>query len=148
MRKYLKPDRFVILATVVIILLTIFLVCQYVSTQSVILLLVSVFMMFTCIVFLPVVPLYIEKRDNSVVLRQLLFTKIFELSEVEINHISEKDMAMTKRLFGSGGLFGYIGWFRNPKLGKFYMIANSKKDLVLIKTKEGKNYVINFPFEK
>ena len=54
-------------------------------------------------------------------------------------------MNKTIRTFGNGGLGGYVGYFRNPDIGKFYMAAINRNELAKITTKEGKTYVINYP---
>jgi hypothetical protein len=43
------------------------------------------------------------------------------------------------------GFLGYVGTFHSPKLGKFYMAAINKNELVKIVTYNGKIYVINYP---
>lgn len=147
MKARLKPDLFVIIISAVVMLITVCLLYQIVFSFSVTLLIVNIVMVFITVWFLMLMPLYVEKNEKSIILKQLCFKKVFNLEEVEVINLSKKDMSGTVRLFGSGGFFGYIGWHSNRRLGKFYMIANSQKNLILIKTKGKKKYVINFPFE-
>lgn len=49
--------------------------------------------------------------------------------------------ATTIRTFGIGGLFGWVGWFWNKDLGRFFMAATHRKHTVLIAN--GKKFVIS-----
>ena len=53
--------------------------------------------------------------------------------------------AENRMVTGNGGFLGYVGTFHSPKLGKFYMAAINKNELVKIVTYNGKIYVINYP---
>jgi hypothetical protein len=90
-------------------------------------------------------PLYTYIDQNTIIVKQLIGSKSFKRNDINTQRISSADMKGTIRLFGSGGFLGYIGWFSNAQLGKFYMITMNKKDLLLITTSEGKKYVINYP---
>jgi len=41
------------------------------------------------------------------------------------------------RLWGSGGLFGYYGWFRTARLGKCRWYVTNRRDCVILATDEG-----------
>ena len=47
------------------------------------------------------------------------------------------------RLWGSGGLFGYFGVFKNQEIGKYQAYVGNYKQAFLIQTKEDKNYIIS-----
>lgn len=47
------------------------------------------------------------------------------------------------RTFGSGGFFGWWGWFRNQELGKFMVYASDLDHVFLVEIKSGKNYVVS-----
>jgi len=52
------------------------------------------------------------------------------------------DMAGTLRVFGVGGIFGYMGRFRNPKFGNMIFYATQRKNWVLIETDDNKKFII------
>jgi hypothetical protein len=47
------------------------------------------------------------------------------------------------RLFGSGGLYGYFGYFAFRGLGRVFMHATNRRNLVLIKDVGGRKYLIS-----
>lgn len=59
-----------------------------------------------------------------------------------ISQIEPKDIRTSMRLFGSGGMFGYMGRFRNIKLGNYTMYITERKSLILVTT-QTKKYVFN-----
>lgn len=88
-------------------------------------------------------PVYAYSDGDAIGVKQLVGRKEFKQSEItRITAISEHQINNSTRLFGSGGLCGYIGWFKNPLIGKYYMITNNLHDLLLIETPSRK-YVIN-----
>lgn len=61
---------------------------------------------------------------------------------VEIKKIQRSEIDNSIRTFGSGGLFGYLGLFKNDKLGSYTMYATELNNLILIRT-NNKKYIIN-----
>lgn len=59
-----------------------------------------------------------------------------------IKLIKSDNISNSIRLFGSGGLFGYIGYFKNNVLGYYVMYATSTEQLICIETYKRK-YVVN-----
>ena len=47
------------------------------------------------------------------------------------------------RLFGSGGFFGFFGWFYGRRLGRFRGYITNHKDLVLITLRDGGKLVLS-----
>lgn len=85
---------------------------------------------------------YVEKE--TVIVKQVLGAiKITDIKS--IRPVEKKELADAIRLFGNGGFLGYVGTFRSPRLGKFYMAAINQKELAKIETHSGKIYVINYP---
>ncbi|MFR9535026.1 MAG: PH domain-containing protein [Rikenellaceae bacterium] len=59
-----------------------------------------------------------------------------------VTQIEPRDIKTSMRLFGSGGMFGYMGRFRNKKLGNYTMYITERKNLILVTT-QTKKYVFN-----
>lgn len=57
----------------------------------------------------------------------------FPLSEVTSIEINPEALRGSIRLCGSGGLFGFFGWFRNKKLGIYRAYGTDPKLAVIIK---------------
>ena len=47
------------------------------------------------------------------------------------------------RLFGSGGLYGYYGFFSFRDLGRVCMHATNRNNLVLVKDKKGRRFLLS-----
>lgn len=47
------------------------------------------------------------------------------------------------RFFGSGGFFGWWGWFRNQELGRFMVYASELDHVFLVELEDGKKYIIS-----
>lgn len=76
--------------------------------------------------------LYIKQIKG---ITEIPFTSIKKVTSFETNNLSN-----TFRVFGSGGVFGYLGFFKNKELGIFIMYATSKSDLICIETSSKKLY--------
>jgi len=57
--------------------------------------------------------------------------------------IYKQDLKWTFRIFGSGGLFGIYGNFFNKKIGKMNWFVTREDQLILIKTSNGRKYVVS-----
>jgi hypothetical protein len=91
------------------------------------------------------IPLYTYVDEKNIIVKQLVGKKIFCREEIKITYLETKIINDAIRMFGSGGFGGYIGWFRNTSLGKFYMLSVNTKEIALIETKDGRKYVLNLP---
>jgi hypothetical protein len=82
--------------------------------------------------------------DNALEIVRVLNTKTVPLSSLkEVRVVTNTEMAWTIRLFGSGGLFGFIGFFWNFK-HKFISVYSTRMTrLVLITTTENKKLIIS-----
>ena len=54
----------------------------------------------------------------------------------------------TIRTFGSGGLYGFLGHFKHNRYGKMRMFVTHPKQCFLIRTKDGRNFVVSSPKRK
>src|SRR3569623_1973769 len=60
----------------------------------------------------------------------------------EVRLASREDLAGSLRIIGSGGLFGYYGVFRSPKLGKSTWVVTRHSHAVIVLTSAG-NFVLS-----
>ena len=61
---------------------------------------------------------------------------------IKIQKIEYKDLSLSMRKFGSGGVFGYIGKFWNKQQGNMTWYVTDMKNPVMIETKNGKKIVL------
>jgi hypothetical protein len=72
--------------------------------------------------------------------------KSIKIRKEEIESISEIDtnqIGLGLRTFGSGGLFGYFGWYSSKKIGRHLSYTTNSNHLVLIKLKSGLKILIS-----
>ncbi len=76
-------------------------------------------------------------EDGQLKILRLGWSKDFDLSD--ITNIEYRPHAMTGsvRTFGIGGLFGYIGYFRNSVLKSYKAYVTHRVKTVVLTTKEG-----------
>lgn len=84
------------------------------------------------------------KADNEKITVSRLFgsLKIPVDRIIETRILQESDISDSIRLFGSGGLFGFLGLFKNTNLGKYTMYATDLNHLLFIRTRN-KKYVFS-----
>ncbi len=100
---------------------------------------------FSCFL---IFPLYIIASDDGIGIRTLLRT--IRIPYEKIDHIERIDeqsplfgVTKTIRLFGVGGVFGYIGWFRTKGIGIFRSYVTDAKKTFLIYRTKGKPIAIS-----
>jgi len=144
MRYYYKPDGFVLVISAMSLVLLGYLWSSAGSLSSIsfwIAMLVTLVMGW----FIVKMPIYTYVDEDVIRVQQLFGNTSFRRSQVTLRRLTDRDLTGMLRSFGSGGLGGYIGFFQNAQLGRFYMLAVSRSNLALVTTLEGKLFVIHFP---
>jgi PH (Pleckstrin Homology) domain-containing protein len=78
-------------------------------------------------------PVYYAISDGSInIKRPLGQIKISFEAIDEVRLIEPGDLGLLVRLFGSGGLFGYLGVYSSYKIGKLMMWCTNKEGFILI----------------
>ena len=97
----------------------------------------------TVIVGMSYAPIRLKANDKKITVKMLFHSRKIPLSDVTgVKRISEFDTSNSLRTFGSGGLFGYLGRFKNDKLGSYNMYATELNNLILVRS-SNKNYVFS-----
>ena len=89
-----------------------------------------------------VFPLYIISDDEGIGIRTLIRTRRISFQEIErIERLDSGERLFgikdSVRLFGVGGVFGFIGWFRMKGIGTFRSYITDEKKAFLIFRKNG-----------
>jgi hypothetical protein len=88
-------------------------------------------------------PISLSLRGDQLVMKQLIGRITIPVDTIEnIQPIDSTWLKGSIRLFGSGGLFGFLGRFRNATLGRYTMYVTAQKNLLLIQNPE-KTFVFN-----
>ncbi|MDP4270393.1 MAG: PH domain-containing protein [Bacteroidota bacterium] len=85
-------------------------------------------------------PICIDINEDDLIVRRMFSSVI--IHRKDIIAISAYKSGYAIRKFGSGGLFGYLGWFYNSEIGSYFSYATDERNMILIITKNRK-YVIS-----
>lgn len=88
-------------------------------------------------------PIRLTIGNDKIILHRLFGAINIPIKDIiEIKAILNSETAFSIRIFGSGGLFGYLGKFKNKILGNYTMYATNVNELILIRT-DRKTYVFS-----
>ena len=88
-------------------------------------------------------PIRLTIGNDKIILHRLFGDINIPIKDIiAIKAIPNSETAFSIRIFGSGGLFGYLGKFKNKKLGNYTMYATDINELILIRT-DRKTYVFS-----
>lgn len=94
-----------------------------------------------CFTALCYMPLSISVKNGVLNINQPLKIKSIPLSLITSVELYSPTMASI-RICGSGGWFGYYGWFKEPSIGKYFAYYGKASDCFLVTLKDGKKYVL------
>lgn len=86
-------------------------------------------------------PRAISVDDDALCIHRGVSVKKIPISEIESIKLCPPTMA-EKRLFGSGGFFGYWGWFSERDLGKYFAYYGKASDCFFVTLKNGRHYML------
>lgn len=86
-------------------------------------------------------PRSISVNDESLDINRWMRTKSIPLSEIESVTLSSPTMG-EHRICGSGGFFGYWGWFSQRDLGRYFAYYGKASDCFLVTLKDGRKYML------
>lgn len=75
--------------------------------------------------------------DKAVIVHHPLWTRSFLLEDLQEAYSDPFAMQGSLRLFGIGGLFGFIGYFQNRELGRYQAYVTDMQRNVILKFKQG-----------
>lgn len=145
MRYIFTPDKTVIIISLLCVVGIYFMVDYIVNANKWYSTIPTILVVGLFIFFALKVPYCIYVEKEAIIVKQLLGS--IRITDIKsIKPLEKNDLDNAIRVFGNGGFLGYVGTFRSPHLGKFYMAAINKNELVKSVTYNGKVYVINYPY--
>ncbi|MDR2894080.1 MAG: PH domain-containing protein [Alistipes sp.] len=88
-------------------------------------------------------PRYIALIDDNLVFKKVVGNITIPIQTInKIYQIDSDTLNGSIRTFGSGGVFGYLGRFKNKVLGNYSMYITERKNLIVVKTNDT-TYVFN-----
>lgn len=94
-----------------------------------------------CVMSLFFTPLSVSVEDGCLNVNTFLRSKSIPLRDIKTVRLCPPTMA-EKRICGSGGWFGYWGWFREPSIGKYFAYYGKASDCFLVELKNDKLYML------
>ncbi len=94
-----------------------------------------------CLMALFYAPISISLSDKDLSVNRSLKIKDIPLSDISSVRLCPPTMA-ERRLLGSGGFFGYWGWFSEPSIGRYFSYYGKASDCFLVTLKNGKKYML------
>lgn len=86
-------------------------------------------------------PLSISVNSNELSINCSLKVKTIPLSDIRTVELCPPTLA-ERRICGSGGFFGYWGWFKEKDLGKYFAYYGKSSDCFLVRLKNGRQYML------
>lgn len=94
-------------------------------------------------------PLRLSVDNYKITLNRMINSFNIPLNNiVEIIKIQKNEIDGSTKILGSDGAFGYIGRFKNEKLGNYTMYATELKNLILIRTSDNKTYIFSCKYSE
>lgn len=123
------------------LILIILLVLLYNSRNSWEICLVAGVIIFLLLCVLIYMPLSISVNKTELNINRSFKIKTILLSDIKSVELCPPTIA-ERRICGSGGFFGYWGWFREKDLGKYFAYYGKVSDCFFIRLKDGRQYMI------
>lgn len=86
-------------------------------------------------------PLSVSVDGKNLKVRRCLKSTVIPLSDIESVRLCRPTMG-ERRICGSGGWFGYWGWFRERDLGKYFAYYGKASDCFFVRLKNGRQYML------
>lgn len=86
-------------------------------------------------------PLSVSVENDGIVVKRAFKKKRIPYNQIKDIKLCPPTMA-ERRLLGSGGFFGYWGWFRENDLGKYFAYYGKASDCFLVRLKDGSQYML------
>lgn len=139
MKKKVNLSTWCIMMTV--IGLIVLLVAFYFAKATLAIYMVVGALVVLCFTALCYMPLSISVKNGELNINRPLKIKSIPLSLITSVELYSPTMA-SRRICGSGGWFGYYGWFKEPSIGKYFAYYGKASDCFLVTLKDGKKYVL------
>lgn len=86
-------------------------------------------------------PVSVSVGSDTLNVNMALRSKRIPLPDIESVRLCSPTMG-AKRICGSGGLFGWYGWFREGDIGKYFAYYGKASDCFLVTLKSGRKYML------
>lgn len=123
------------------IALIVLLVCLYNCSDNRGICLISTCLIVLCGSALFYMPLSLSVDVTNLNINRSVRIKSIPLKDIKSVKLCSPTMA-ERRITGSGGWFGYWGWFSEPSIGKYFAYYGKASDCFLVELQDGKKYLL------
>ena len=102
---------------------------------------VAAALIIICSVALFYMPLSISVKNGFLNINRPLKIKSIPIDQIKSAAPCPKTI-YGRRICGSGGWFGYYGWFSAPAIGRYFAYYGKRSDRFLLSLKDGKKYIL------
>lgn len=103
----------------------------------------QILLALTLIITIGFVPTQLNADIEQVTLKKVFGNIEIPLHDIrEVRRLSKSDLNKSIRIFGSGGMLGYFGFFYSKKIGLYTMYATEEDNMILIRT-DRKSYIFS-----
>lgn len=124
-----------------IIGLVVLLACMYYCRDN-----WGIYLIGACLILLCGLPLFFMPMTISVDEKNLNLNSSLRIKQIPLKDIKNVKLCpptmAKRRICGSGGWFGYWGWFSEPSIGKYFACYGNASDCFLVELKNGKKYLL------
>lgn len=142
-KSFFKWDTLAIVITIIFDAVLIWIVADAYMNSLLLFEIIFLLVFVACALFVPL--RLIVMKDTIKIIRPIGTVKI-EMKDIVCCHTIEDEKQFFDQIIrtcGSGGVYGYWGYFRHKKYGKIRFFATHRKQCFLIKLKDGKYYAIS-----
>lgn len=142
MKLQVKFSTYSFIITIAIILaLSVIMIHELNSNREIHAYFVAGILVVLCFTSLLYAPMSMSADNVNFYINRSLRIKTIPISDIKSVSLCPPTMS-ERRICGSGGWFGYWGWFREPSIGKYFAYYGKASDCFLIRLKDGRQYML------
>ncbi|MDE5838377.1 MAG: PH domain-containing protein [Paramuribaculum sp.] len=140
MTSKVKFSTFSIFITIVyIVTIVAFIILKLEKGHEITSYILSAILIISCFTAYFYAPVKIKATDTQLEICRSLSSKSIHYKDIAKIFLNQPTLA-EKRLFASGGFFGYWGWFSESTVGKYFAYYGKASDCFIVVLKSGKAY--------
>ena len=142
MKKKVTISTYAMVMTIISLAILIGIMCAQVSRENLTMAyIIAAGLVILCTAGLYYSPMMISVDDTNLNIHRSLRIKPIPLKDITSIQMCAPTMG-ARRIFGSGGWFGYYGWFSERDLGKYFAYYGKSSDCFLVRLKDGRQYML------
>lgn len=142
MKKRVSLSKYCIIISFLYLLLTgilqLFMISSASGSYGIYILPLFIILLITPLLYAPV---YVRADNSQVIVKRPLKNKYIPVAMIESVELCQPTMG-ERKICGSGGAFGYYGWYSERDLGRYFAYYGKASECFLLTMKNGKKYML------